>query len=64
MLKKLLQAFTLIAFLSMTTALGLGGCALTPPRTEDEQAKLNAVPDRFEPPIEIRDLLISPARAG
>ncbi len=64
MLKKRAYAFILVACLGMMAAFGLGGCVLAPPGTEREQSKLNSVSDRFEPPIEIRDLPILPARAS
>lgn len=45
-------------------ALGLGGCVLAPPGTTEEQAKLNELSGRFEPPVEARELPALPARAN
>lgn len=42
----------------------LGGCVLAPPGTTEEQARLHEVSERFEPPVEDRELPILPARAS
>ncbi|AZG78838.1 TolC family protein (plasmid) [Methylocystis rosea] len=64
MLSKRPRDLILRACLSMATALGLSGCALTPPGTTEEQAKLSEVSERFEPPIEARELPALPAVAN
>lgn len=64
MSKKRPLADRLIACASLALALGLGGCVLAPPGTVEEQAKLDEVSGRFEPPVETRELPTLPTRPG
>ncbi len=50
--------------LSLTLAIALGGCALTPDGARDEQARLAATAKNFEAPVEARELPALPARAS
>ncbi|MHB8886558.1 MAG: TolC family protein [Methylovirgula sp.] len=50
--------------LSLTLPIALGGCALTPHGTRDEQARLEAASKPFETPIEARNPPKLPAHAS